>query len=766
MSGIGTTHTVMKNRIKKNIFLIALVAFSIAFYYQFFLFGRLPIPSDALVGLYHPYRDFYSKEYPRGFPFKNFLITDPVRQTYIWKQLSVSQMSKGSLPVWNPYEMGGKPLVANFQSSVFYPLNIVLFLLPFSNVWAVFILLQTVLGGVFMYIYLRALKLDERASFLGSLAFSFSGFFVAWLEWGTIAQTALWLPLILLVIEKLFSKEKITRKNGLLFSGILGALFSVSLFAGHLQTFFYMVILATSYAIFLGVRRFKRLMYFLLGGVLAVTVTVLQWYPTIQFIQLSARGIDQNYKTIEGWFFPYVHLIQFIAPDFFGNPSTLNYWGTWNYGELIGYIGVIPLIFVIFGLISGLSRRSYFFLAAFLVSILFAGKNIISELPFSLNIPLIATAQPTRLLFISCFSLAVLSAFGFNSFLNKKKGMAKSLVLTLGIITLVFAALWILAVSGNIQFFKDALHVSTAKRNLLLPSGLFVGASILLLVTLVTKKKVILYSTMVLLLGMTIFDLFRVSYKFEAFTSPNHLFPDTKAITFLQSQEGQFRIASLDKRILPPNFATFYRLQSAEGYDPLYLRSYAEYVAALERGKSNITEPFGFNRIISPQNFNSPLFDMLNIKYVLSINAIESEKLKLVFSEGSTKIYENMNVLPRFYCAQVVESGTGGQDIINKMYSSKEASPAVVHIGDFKKYNLKNEYSTGVVSIELYSENKIILQSNNQGECFLFFGDVNYPNWHASIDGTSQPIINTNYIFRGLVVPSGKHSITFYAKLL
>ena len=220
MSGIGTTHTVMKNRIKKNIFLIALVAFSIAFYYQFFLFGRLPIPSDALVGLYHPYRDFYSKEYPRGFPFKNFLITDPVRQTYIWKQLSVSQMSKGSLPVWNPYEMGGKPLVANFQSSVFYPLNIVLFLLPFSNVWAVFILLQTVLGGVFMYIYLRALKLDERASFLGSLAFSFSGFFVAWLEWGTIAQTALWLPLILLVIEKLFSKEKITRKNGLLFSGI------------------------------------------------------------------------------------------------------------------------------------------------------------------------------------------------------------------------------------------------------------------------------------------------------------------------------------------------------------------------------------------------------------------------------------------------------------------------------------------------------------------------------------------------------------------
>lgn len=765
MSGIGTTHTVMKNRIKKNIFLIALVAISIAFYYQFFLFGRLPIPSDALVGLYHPYRDFYSQEYPRGLPYKNFLITDPVRQTYVWKQLSMSLFSKGELPIWNPYEMGGKPLAANFQSSVFYPLNILLLAFPFDKAWSVFILLQTVLGGVFMYMYLRSLKLEERASLLGSLAFSFSGFFVAWLEWGTIAQTALWLPLILLTIEKLFSKEKIAGKNGLLYSGTLGILFSVSLFAGHLQTFFYMVVLAISYAVFLGVRKVKKLFYFLLGGAFAVLLTIVQWYPTMQFIQLSGRGVDQNYKTIEGWFFPYIHLIQFIAPDFFGNPSTLNYWGTWNYGELIGYIGVIPLIFVLFATVSGLSRRGYFFFATLLISILFAGKNIVSELPFLFNIPLIATAQPTRLLFVSCFSLSVLCAFGFNAFITKKKRIVIPLLITLGTIALVFVFLWTLVVSGNVEIFKDAINTNTAKRNLLLPSGLFGSAALLLIVSLVTKKKVILYSLTVLLLGMTIIDLFRVSYKFEAFTSSAYLFPSTKALTFLQSQQGQFRITSLDKRILPPNFATYYRLQSAEGYDPLYLQSYAQYVASLERGKADITEPFGFNRIISPQNYNSKLFDMLNIKYVLTINPVESDKLKLVFSEGETKVYENLTVSQRYYCAQTIETGNSKNEVLQKLYSTT-GTGAVVSQDDFKAFDLKNNYVEGSVEQVKYSENKVILQSDNPSVCYLVFGDVNYPKWHAEIDGKAQPIINTNFLFRGLVVPSGKHTITFYAKLL
>src|SRR5689334_7457327 len=91
-----------------------LVVFILLFFKQVFIGGYLPIPSDTIVGLYHPYRDLLAKEYPRGIPFKNFLITDPVRQLYPWRQLVINAEKKLQVPLWNPYNFSGTPLLANF----------------------------------------------------------------------------------------------------------------------------------------------------------------------------------------------------------------------------------------------------------------------------------------------------------------------------------------------------------------------------------------------------------------------------------------------------------------------------------------------------------------------------------------------------------------------------------------------------------------------------------------------------------------------------
>ena len=129
--------------------IIALIPF--IFFWQFFIKDLLPIPSDTIIGLYHPFRDLYAKDYPRGIPFKNFLITDPVRQQYPWKELAIETEKKVELPLWNPYNFSGTPLAANFQSAVFYPLNIIFFALPFYLSWSFFILLASLLAGIFLY---------------------------------------------------------------------------------------------------------------------------------------------------------------------------------------------------------------------------------------------------------------------------------------------------------------------------------------------------------------------------------------------------------------------------------------------------------------------------------------------------------------------------------------------------------------------------------------------------------------------------------------
>src|SRR3989344_5486930 len=178
----------MKLRLIVIFFIFVIVSL---FFKDIIIKSSLPIPADTIVGLYHPYRDFYAKDYPRGIPFKNSLITDPVRQQYPWKELVVNLEKNLQLPLWNPYSFSGTPHLANFQSGAFSPFNIIFFILPFSFAWSFNIFLQPLLIAIFTFFFLDNLKLDRKASILGALIFAFCGFSVAWIEWGNILATSL-----------------------------------------------------------------------------------------------------------------------------------------------------------------------------------------------------------------------------------------------------------------------------------------------------------------------------------------------------------------------------------------------------------------------------------------------------------------------------------------------------------------------------------------------------------------------------------------------
>src|SRR3989338_11019921 len=163
--------------IKKFLPVLFIFIITIVFFWQFFLKGLLPMPADNIVGLYHPFRDLYAKDYPNGIPYKNFLLTDPIRQQYPWRELAISLQKKLEAPLWNPYSLAGTPLLANFQSAIFYPFNILFFLLPFPLAWGALIVLEILLAGIFLYLYLNHLRLNRWASILGAITFAFSGFF-------------------------------------------------------------------------------------------------------------------------------------------------------------------------------------------------------------------------------------------------------------------------------------------------------------------------------------------------------------------------------------------------------------------------------------------------------------------------------------------------------------------------------------------------------------------------------------------------------------
>ncbi|MDP2649436.1 MAG: YfhO family protein [bacterium] len=757
------------NFIKKWPVLLAIII-PLAFFWQVYFKGLLPIPSDTIIGLYHPYRDLYVNNYPNGVPFKNSLITDPVRQIIPWKKLAIESFSNFSLPMWNPYEMAGKPLLANFQSSPFYPFNIMLFVQPFYFSWSFFVMLQLFLLSFFTFLYLKNLKLDLRAVFLGTFAWTFSGFSIAWFEWGNIIHTALWLPLILLSIDKIFGimkhESRIMDKKTISWNLVL--LFSLvsSFFAGHLQIFFYVFIVSLAYLLFRWFendRKLRILILLTINYLLFTIATAIQWIPTFQFINLSARSLDQNYLNSEGWFIPYQHLIQFLIPDFFGNPTTLNYWGIWNYGEFIGYIGVAGLIFSLFSLFKP-NKNVIFFALVSIISFIFALPNFISKIPFDLNIPFLSSAQPARLIFPISFSLAVLSALGFNNFLKDKDlpaGRQKRkilIVLAFLLSVFVFAALFGF---GLISFWKiSPEQLLVTKRNLVIPFMFFVFIALSICVYLFSKRKLTVIP--LLIIAILIIDLFRFSNKFTPFTKKEYLYPQTKVIEFLKKDKSIYRIAVTDSRIFPPNFATFYKIQSIEGYDPLYLFSYAQLIAASERREANINYPFGFNRIITPHNVSSPIINLLNVKYVLSFEDIDPKKFNKVFDEGKTKVFENKEFIERAFFVENLVEKNGEEKMLSEILSADLSKTAII----YPNPTGRNNFTKGQAEIVRYQENQVLIETDNDGDGFLVLTDSYYPTWKAKIDGQETAIHKVDFMFRGIIIPAGKHNVEFYNTLL
>lgn len=697
---------------------IVLVLYTFIVFRPFFVNGLLPIPADTIVGLYHPWRDLYAKDFPNGIPMKNTLITDAVRQGYVWRELAISQLKSGQFPVWNPYSFAGCPLLANLQSAPYYPLNFIYWLAGFSLGWSLQVVFQVLLGGIFMWVFLKNLKLRDEAAILGVLAWIGSGFFISWLESNVVIQSVIWLPLALLAVDK--------RKGWLLMLSI-----AFSILAGHAQIFGYVLLTELLYLVY---RKFWRGLIFATG---AFILTFYFWFPAAKFILLSARNVDQIVWQKPDWFLPWQNLAQLVAPDFFGNPATGNYFGIWNYGEFVGYIGISGLLFSIVALLTR-SKQARFFIFLLLVSGLFALPTIISSIPYNLNVPFISSFQPSRLIVLIDFSLAVLAAFGLDWFLGHET--KRPVILSVLVLVGSLLVLWLIAIR---------LNWTVSIRNLYLPTLLLASSGIIFL----KNRKI----AVIILLFITLFDLSRFTVKFLSFSKPEYLFPKTQTTEFLQKNTGSFRIAAVDERIIPGNFSVSYRLQSIDGYDPLYLQRYGEFIVAMERNKPDISPPFGFNRIITPKNYNSKLFDLLNAKYVLSLDPISSNKYKIVFSEGQTKTYENTNVLPRAFFVKEIQIFSDKQSAINKLFEVNISKTAVV-----ENYINTNNFVVGKAEIAKYSPNEIILETKNDGEGFLVFTDIYYPDWKASIDNIATPIYLTDFTFRGIVVPAGKHTVRFF----
>ncbi|HUW22055.1 MAG TPA: YfhO family protein [Candidatus Bathyarchaeia archaeon] len=736
----------------KDFILVFFLVFLVAlFFVKTILHNLVPIPADLIVGIYYPWRDYIWPGFPAGVPFKNGLLSDVVSIIYPWRIYGMELLKAGKLPLWIPHALAGQPLLANFQSAVFYPFNFLFFIFRNIDAWTIYIILQPLLASLFSYFFLKSVDVSKTAAVFGSLIFAYSGFNLVWLEYGIIGHAGLWLPLILLAVNRLSRKVNL----GWFIVGAVSVAFS--LLAGYPQVSIYLLLVAFFFNLSntFKVRNFYSMGLIITFIIFGILLSGIQLVPGWELVRNSIRNEDVTTRSFDQGYIALRHLILFFFPDFYGNPSTQNFWGSLPYNEVAGFIGVSGLVFALYGFLS--KRHVNFFRLFLLFSMLVLFKPF-GLLIQALKIPGLAAASVGRTFFLADFFLAVLAAFGFDEFIKSRDLILLRKIIIWLLIGLVLSWFWVFKEVKVINNTELVTHLKVSQRNMILPTAAFFIVMIIIFITdRFPRIKKIAPGFLILLL---IFELFRFGWKYNSFSKRDWLFPNTDLIDYLKQNIGIDRFVGL----IPQGMFIPYHLSSVEGYEPLMIRRYN--LLANQVNETDFTSLSVGSRWVKVNNFSSSLVDLLGVRYILADKdwylGETADRFEPVYDYGRSKVYLNEQALPRVFLVHDYQVIKDEREIIEQL-RDEEFDPLEKVIlekeieGDFGLPVRKKDIV--LINQESYWQNEIVLEVETDRDGILFVSDNFYPGWRSFVDNQETETYRANFSFRGIIVPAGKHRV-------
>jgi hypothetical protein len=348
----------------------------------------------------------------------------PALQFYPWRQFAFEELRAGHLPTWNPYLGAGAPLLANYQTAVFYLPNWLFLLLPGPQAMSLIAVLHVMWAGVGMWLFAGALGLPPFGRGMSTLSFALSSYLIARLGSFPTADAAAWIPWIFWLAHRILAGRHWRD------AGWLGLAFGMQLLAGHAQTAWYSSVGVGLYMLWqvLWRRRESRLYTLVLAGVAMVVglaVAAAQLIPTMEYLRESQRSGGLDYATLTNLSYHPARLITLLSPNFYGTPADGSYITNGIYFEDAAYIGFIPFISAI-AAVAGWTRKRKdlsehptfstvpFWAVLALVALVVAMGKYNPGFRFLYDhVPTFNTfREPVRWLILTTFSLSVLAGIG------------------------------------------------------------------------------------------------------------------------------------------------------------------------------------------------------------------------------------------------------------------------------------------------------------------------------------------------------------------
>ena len=679
--------------------------------------------------------------------FSMLLGYEGANQAYAWFTYCAASWRHSTFPIWDPFTFSGHAFAGEMQTGPFYPPYLVFLLAGFKHgtlspqAYHYFYVVTHIVCAWLMYALVRELELGSFAGLVAGVCFSLGGFVVRLNEWPHLLESAIWLPLIFLLLLRALKAPPAMR--ALSWSALSGLALAMSILAGGLHVVIMQTIVAVSAAIFHAARSggktsaergapWKR-------ATLVVTVCLLfalgggaiQLFPSVEYSRQAFRFVGAEVPASQR--IPYAYLgdnlwpqsiVGLVVADFAGSPSA---------GEYVNpYLGVFPIFLAIIGIAKRWQGPWVrYFTGLVFVTFLYSLGNLslIHGLLYAL-VPFLSMAREAgRFMYLADFGLAVLAAYGADAVLSGMPHISWE--------SLERAFRWGALVSAGALVYPLVLGRGDANA--------WISLSLLLVILSYALFRYLIGAphrrwAKFLILAVMLFDLgaFDWSAANRIHTAANgtdqmeRLHSSVGVANFLRSRPGVFRVEI--KSDWAPNIGDAYGVETTGG--------------------TGVTLQTDYARIRSHP-------DLLNVRYI--VRHAPAKDPGAIYEDSQWKVYENPAGYARAWLAHETLVERDSRKIFDLLDSaSVDFHHVAIVTAPVALTPAPPEGSGERASVRRLSNTRLDIEVQARGEALLIVSELFYPGWQARVNGKPSPIVKVDGALRGIVVPSGESRVELH----
>lgn len=712
--------------------------------------GRTLVAADG-VSIVTPFSALPAPDAP-----DNLQLSDVTFQFYPWFAFIADGLRHGEVRQWNPTLLGGVPVTPNGNVSPYYPPTWLGAVLAPLDAYNLFVLLHLVIGALGLYVLARALGVPPWPSWVAGLL----GFSAAtWVHWSThLVHLAgmVWTPWVLAATWFLIAAPSRRR------AAALAAVTGLWLLGGSPQYVYYGALALLGWAAAALVGRwtasapvFRAGLAFggamALGALLAAPILL----PTAAVAGKVAREREPGPPIGH---VPKREAIRALVPDATGNPADSVFFGSNDELRMDSpFVGVTTFVLAGAGL-AGLTRRGRRRGDGAGRLVLALGMGAVIVLAFTgfphrvlyASIPGYDRfrASPRWLFLLPAFAVP-LAALGFQDLLAGARRARQAVVVTAGLAVLAIGAWY------AIEHSKTGFPTSYLSHRALLAAGFAISVAA---AGWLARRRPRLAT--VLLTACALAEIAFHTPRWYPSVQERTAYPEVAVADIAAARGGRFVHVGGRTTFPPfaPDLSTAYGLADVGGLSVLFPKDYDRFLRLIDDYGRYAQDFNAAPPLASGDLLASPLLDVLDVRTVVGERdvPIPGRYGLLVPPTAEPWVYERQS--------------PGGAIVVTTASPATEAE-MWSRVGDAGWDPARTAAVAGldgVVTGTGATVHEGPTTSDTErwdvdapGGGFLRVGARWDTGWSATVDGRATPVLRADAIFRGVVVPPGRHEVRF-----